>query len=164
MNPVCHRINAQHRVIRLRRGRVLHPVKVFPGVHRLLLAQILHVALEFLLWQVRVYPVIFQILAQLFFQVFVEIGGIIVAILGTDLQDDDLRLGLRQELLDVVDDNVNAVGLALREGARNERNSNLVCGGIPGGNQNRGNHRRPCLEDLASISSQYEQLFVAQPA
>nr|GLL28413.1 unknown [Ipomoea trifida] len=153
MNPVCHRINAQHRVICLRRGRVLYPVKVFPGVHRLLLAQILHVALEFLLWQVRVYPVIFQILAQLFLQVFVEIGRIIVAVLGTNLQDDDLRLGLRQELLDVVDDNVNA-GQGLPSSFSDQ----------PGGNQNRGNHRRPCLEDLASISSQYEQLFVAQPA
>lgn len=99
--------------------------------------------------------------AELLHEVLVELRGVLVSELRPDLEDDDLRLCLREEPLEVCQDDVDAVGfedsvahtavlldadvedscagdelvvdgerLALREGARDEADPDLVCGGV----------------------------------
>lgn len=50
MDPPCHRFDTQDWIIRLRGNSILNPVKEFPGCSRLLLAQMLYVALK-LCWR-----------------------------------------------------------------------------------------------------------------
>lgn len=104
-----------------------------------------------------------QMLPQLFLQVLVEFGRVLVAELGSNLQHYDFGLRVGKELLDVVEDEVNAVGeedtvadaavfldadvedagaegelavdgegLALGEGASEERDANFVGCGVVG--------------------------------
>ncbi|KAJ6802350.1 uncharacterized protein M6B38_194845 [Iris pallida] len=60
MDPLRHRPHAHHRIVSLRCHRVLDAVEVLPLPHRRLLAQMLHVALELGVRQVRIDPVILQ--------------------------------------------------------------------------------------------------------
>jgi len=46
MNALSDRLHTQNGVIRHRRNGILHPVEVFSGRNRLLLTQMLHVALK----------------------------------------------------------------------------------------------------------------------
>lgn len=50
-----------------------------------------------------------QQLAELVLQELLELGRVVLPELGSDLEDYDLRLGLGQELLDVTDDDIDAV-------------------------------------------------------
>jgi len=61
MDPPGDRFDAHNRIISLRCHCILNPVKEFPGGHRWLLTQMLHVALEFGRGQVRVDPIILKI-------------------------------------------------------------------------------------------------------
>lgn len=54
--------------------------------------------------------VVDQELAELVLEVLVELGRVVVAELGADLEDYDLRGGLPEEPLDVGDDDVDGVG------------------------------------------------------
>lgn len=60
MDSSSHRFNAYYGVIWLRCDRVLYPVEEFPRRDRLLLAQMLQIAVEFGRWQVRVDPIVLQ--------------------------------------------------------------------------------------------------------
>ncbi|CAL9042358.1 unnamed protein product [Musa banksii] len=106
---------------------------------------------------------VYQQVAELLHEVLVELRRVFVAVLGADLEDDDLRLGLGEEALDAVEDDVDAVrpedavadvssllnahvedagaedelvvdgaGLALREGAGDQRDADVVGGGVVG--------------------------------
>lgn len=61
VDPIRNRLDAQNRVIRLRSNRIFNPVKMPPVHPRLLLPQMLQIALKLRRREVGVDPVVFQV-------------------------------------------------------------------------------------------------------